>query len=255
MPALAAGPLGATDGHDRARALLEPELLERFARHRLHLHADHPARDLARPQLRQQAAHDVDRHGEADADVARLARVGVDRRVHADHFAAHVQQRAARVARVDGGVGLQHVDGAPLADRERPLERADDADADGVRQAERVADGHDPVARLHLRRVAELGLRQRVVGLFGQLDQRAVGQRVASHHARAIPDVVFLAVQRDLDLVGALDHVVVGEDEAFLGDDEAGAGGHRRAGRCRRDWAAAAGRRSGGTGRRRRRTR
>ena len=47
--------------------------------------------------------------------------------------------------------------------------------------------------------------------------QRAVGERVASHHARAIPDVVFLAVQRDLHLVGALHDVVVGEDEAFLG--------------------------------------
>ncbi len=37
MPALAAGPLGVTDGDDRARAFLQPELLERFARHRLHL--------------------------------------------------------------------------------------------------------------------------------------------------------------------------------------------------------------------------
>ena len=140
----------------------------------------------------------------------------IDGRVDADHFTAHVQERATRVARVDGGICLQHVDGATLADRERPLERADDADADGVREAERIADGHDPVAGLHLRRVAELGLRQRVVGFFGQLDERAVGQRVAAHHAGAVPEVVFLAVQRDFDLVGALHHVVVGEDEALL---------------------------------------
>ena len=48
-----------------------------------------------------------------------LPRVGDDRRVDADHFAAHVEQRTARVARVDRGVGLHHVVGAAVGDRER----------------------------------------------------------------------------------------------------------------------------------------
>ena len=78
---------------------------------------------------------------------------------------------------------------APFGDGERTLERADDADADGVRQAERVADRHHPVARLHLRRVAELDFGQRVVRLLGQLDERAVGQRIAADDlARRTPD-------------------------------------------------------------------
>ena len=55
-----------------ARARLEAEVREIIARHRLHLHADAPAHDLARSQLRQQLADRVDRHGEADADVAAL---------------------------------------------------------------------------------------------------------------------------------------------------------------------------------------
>ena len=66
---------------------------------------------------------------------------------------------------------------AAVGDAEGALRRADDADGDGVRVAERVADRHHPVAGRHLRRVAELRFGQRVVRLVDQLDQRAVGQR------------------------------------------------------------------------------
>ena len=128
----------------------------------MHADADDAARDLAAAQLRQQIADDVDRDGEADADVALRARVGVDRRVDADDFAAHVEQRSAGVAGVDGRVGLNDVGEPAVGDRQAAgPRRADHADADGVRQAERVADGHHPVAGRHLRRVAELD--------FGQL--------------------------------------------------------------------------------------
>ena len=55
----------------------------------------------------------VDGHREADAGVR--ARRAVDRRVDADEAARAVEQRAARVARVDRRVGLDHV-----GDRTRP---------------------------------------------------------------------------------------------------------------------------------------
>ena len=55
-------------------------------------------------QLRQNVLGDVDRNGEADA----LGRHD-DRRVDADHLAAAVDQRAAAVAGVEGGVGLNDV--------------------------------------------------------------------------------------------------------------------------------------------------
>ena len=86
MPALAAGrPRG--DGADqRAAAFLQAELRQRVGRHRRHADADHAARDLAGAQLRNQLAHAVDRNREADADVALLARVGVDRGVDADRL-------------------------------------------------------------------------------------------------------------------------------------------------------------------------
>jgi hypothetical protein len=100
--------------------------------------------------------------------------------------------------------------------------------SDGVVVAERVADGDDPVARLHLSRVAEPGLRQlRRRALLDQLDEGAVGQRIAADHAGfvAVFLVAFLAIELDADLGGVLDDVVVGEDQAgAVVDDEAGAG-------------------------------
>ena len=48
---------------------------------------------------------------------------------------------------------------------------------------------------------------------------------------RLIAHVVVIAVEVDLDLGGALDDVIVGEDEAVLADDEAGARGERRSAR------------------------
>ena len=73
--------------------------------------------------------------------------------------------------------------------------------------------------------------------LLGQLDQRAVGQRVAADDLRRVELVVGRVEEADLDLGGALDDVVVGEDEAGLVDDEAGA---RALGDVRRLLAAAA---------------
>ena len=91
-------------------------------------------------------------------------------------------------------------------------------------EAERIADGHHPVAGLHLFRVAEAGFRQRAAGLFGQLDQGAVGQRVAADHLRVELGAVVFTKNLHGDLGGVLDDMVVRQDEAGLVDDEAGAG-------------------------------
>jgi hypothetical protein len=69
--------------------------------------------------------------------------VGEDRGVHADHLALHVEERAARVAAVDRGVGLDEVVVGAL---ERAVARRDDARGDREALAERVADRHHPVA-------------------------------------------------------------------------------------------------------------
>src|SRR5262249_31325128 len=74
---------------------------------------------------------------------------------------------------------------------------------------------------------AELDFGQRVIRLLGELDERAVGQRVPADDLRLVHLLVVLAVERDLDLRRAFDDVVVGEDEAGLVDDEARARGDR----------------------------
>src|ERR1039458_10761443 len=45
--------------------------------------------------------------GKRETDALIAAGTRRDGRIDADHFAAHVEQRAARIARVDGRVGLQ----------------------------------------------------------------------------------------------------------------------------------------------------
>ena len=225
MPALAAGPPAVTADTKAPERLVRPEILECLGTHRGDRDADHAARDLAGAQLRHQFPDQVDRHGETDAHVRRLGAVAQDGRVDAHHLAAHVEQRTAGVARVDGRVGLEHVDAALRRHRERPAQGADDADGDGVVEVERVADRHHEVARLHLIRVAELDLLQRRRGLLQELDEGAVGERVAADDLGLELDVALVTEERHFDLVGVLDDVVVGEDQALGGvDDEPGAG-------------------------------
>ena len=95
---------------------------------------------------------------------------GGDGGVDADHLALGVDQRAAGVARVDRGVGLQQAgdraDAAWLrvllllaAGLDGAVLGADDARGDRALQAERAADGEHRVADLHRVAVAERGRR------------------------------------------------------------------------------------------------
>ena len=84
-------------------------------------------------------------------------------------------------------------------------------------ESEGIADGIDFLPDLKMRGVAERhGLK---VGRF-DLDDGEIVRAVGADDGGAI----FLAVaERDFDLPGFGDHVVVGEDVAFFVDDEAGA--------------------------------
>ena len=156
-------------------------------------------------------AHHVDGNREADADVAAGARN--DRRVDADELAVQVHERAARVARVDRRVGLNEVLERLTVEAAAP-ERADDAGRHAVREAERIADRHDVVADAQRRRIAERDARQ-VRGV--DLQHREIRAFVRADDARREAAVL---EQRDGDLVGVRDDVMVRQDVAVGGVDD-----------------------------------
>ena len=104
--------------------------------------------------LRDDILDGVRGNGEADADVAaRADTTRLDLGVDADHLSAAVEQRSARVAPVDGSIGLDDVvDGEVVGRRDQPLECAHDAGGRGAVETERIADGHDRVTDSHLGR-------------------------------------------------------------------------------------------------------
>src|SRR5690349_6154382 len=122
-------------------------------------------------QLRGNIAGHVRSDGQTDALPA--AGAALDRRIDADHFAAEIDQRTAAVAGIDGRVRLQkvfihiQVQIAALG--------ADDARGYGAGQAERSADGQYAIANLHLGAVAELQVRQRLLGFDADDGQVGLG--------------------------------------------------------------------------------
>ena len=139
-----------------------------------------------------------------------------DQRVDADHFAVEVEQRAAGIAAVDGGVGLDVVvigTGVDVA-----VARRDDAGGDGAAEAERIADRDHPFAEPQLVGIAELHRDQRLGRL--EFQHRQIGLLV---DADQLGLELAAVVHDDVDLVGIGDDVIVGHDDARGIDDEAGA--------------------------------
>ena len=184
--------------------------------------ADRAARHLVAgtDQVVVDGDHGVGGHGEAKALVA--ARLGEDGRVHADDVAIHIQQRSAGVARIDGRVGLNEVLELTGSGRiDGPVLGRDDARCNGLRQRKGTADGADPVAHLRVVGVAQLDGRQRRAGV--NLDDRQVGGLIEANHVRRPAHILVVGIggQLDVNLVGLLDHVIVGDDVALGIDDEA----------------------------------
>ena len=179
---------------------------------------DRPLHVAGLHQLLHHGAREVDRDREAVTRVEpRLTR---DRRVDADHLALDVDQRAARVARVDRRVGLNKVLDAVVRPRqatEGAALRADDPGGHGEGEllAERIPDRQRPLA--HPRRVgiAETDRRE-VLGV--DPDHRHVGVRIGADHLGR--EFAFV-VQLDRHPVRAGDDVVVRQDVPVGRDDKA----------------------------------
>src|SRR5581483_4933415 len=209
----AAAGLDALDGHAGRHA----ELRGGARRDRLDAHAEERVlRGAARDQLGGDRLHRVRRDREADACV--VARVAVDLRRDADHLAAEIEERPARVPVVDRRVGLDRVlDRGVVRRGDLAPEGADDPAGDGVVEPERVADRDDAVADLDLVGVAERDrvepARQRV-----DLDHREVRRGVLADERRLVGRAVG---ERDRDVRGAVDDVLVRDDVPLRVVDEA----------------------------------
>src|SRR4051794_17305300 len=185
--------------------------------------ANRPAPHLAVfLQLAEHLASEVAWHGEPDALVA--AALAVDGGVDPDQLTARVDQRASRVAGIDGRVGLDEVLVLRQADVVAPRRRHD-PEGDGLVQLKRVANRQHPlrdlqsrrIAPWHRRQVARVHFHQRQIGVGIDADHLAwhftlVGER----------DGDIDITQRDPALV-ARDDVIIGEDVAVAADDHAGA--------------------------------
>src|SRR5207245_2401304 len=112
------------------------------------------ARLLAGRQVGGDSLGDVDRDGEADRVDGGAPRFG-GRDAH--DLAGEVEQRAAGVAGVDGGVGLDRGAQATVVFGDIAAESGDDTRGDGAGQAQRVADGDDAVTGLEGEGTAEVG--------------------------------------------------------------------------------------------------
>ena len=129
--------------HGRAHVELRRIRHPARQRHRVDADAEPGAVHAAMAQdLADHEAHRV--AGDRKADALRAAD---HRGVDADDSASRRHQRAAGIAGIERGVGLDHVLDRPAAARgERTAERRDDAGRDGGIEAERVADRHRDLA-------------------------------------------------------------------------------------------------------------
>ncbi|KPY93045.1 Uncharacterized protein ALO94_05565 [Pseudomonas syringae pv. spinaceae] len=154
--------------------------------------------------------HDIHRQlgRDSEADALRAAGLGKDRGIDADQIASGIHQRTARVAGVDGCVGLNEVFIRVQAQLVTPS-GADDAHRHGLADAERVADG-----QCHVADTNAVGARDGNGWQVFQIDfqDRKVGFRVVANDSG---DGFAAVLERHHDLVRASGDVVIGQDVAF----------------------------------------
>ena len=133
-----------------------------------------------------------------------------DRRVDADQRAVHVDQRAAGIAGIDGGIGLDEEAG--IVDAEiGARDRRDDAARHRLADAEGIADGKHEVADLELVGIAEVQAPGNASSPFSIF---RTARSVRSSLSRILAWIFAPVGERHLHLGRVADDVVVGDDDA-----------------------------------------
>src|SRR3982074_2934177 len=183
------------------------------------------------------AIDDVDRDGKADPGIRPRRRE--DRRVHADEPPGRIEQRTARIAGIDRGVGLDDVADLPAAaGGQPPLQRAYDAVGKRLVEPERIADRKGGLPDLEVRRAPDRDRLRKIVHAGEPNDREIVMRRKAD--VRRLDGLSRCQTYRKG--FRPLHDMVIGDDVAGLVPDESGAGSDFRliGGRRRRLVAAAA---------------
>src|SRR5262249_43436973 len=173
-----------------------------------------PYPPIAGKRGKDSARRGVDGHGKAETDAG-------DRGGDADQLRTPVRQSTARVAWIQGGVGLDDVLDVwlirPPGGGQRTSEAADDARRHRPGIAERISNGDNELADAETVRVTNLDSRQpRPLGP----DQGQVGQRITPDQL----DVVLTAVRECRPArVRALDYVGGRDQESVGGQNDGGA--------------------------------
>ena len=152
--------------------------------------------------------------GDGKADTLILGRCNL-LRVDSDDLSIGVDQRTARVARVDGSIGLDAVDGAAAGGGDWTVDRRHISHCQGACQLQsaRVADGDDLLTDLHLVRVSKF-CRSQSGGI--DLQNRKVGLFIRTDHGGIVFAVV---VEHYLDAGCAADNMGICHDIAVCAQD------------------------------------
>src|SRR5271165_580752 len=129
--------------------------------------------------------------------------------IDADDFAIHVDQRAARVAGIDGRVGLNEALELAIGD-DVAASRRDDSGGDGANLSEGTADGKYPVADLHAVGVPHLRRRQWVIHV--NFDYGEIGFLIGAHHLGFVLHARRIFLEAHANAVRLFDDVAVGDD-------------------------------------------
>ena len=150
-------------------------------------------------------AGEVHRNSKANALIT--ATSAGDCRIDADNFSVQIHQRAATVAGVNRRICLQEL--FPSRDSDPARFGADDACRDGFIEAERRTHRHYPIADIQLITIADRG--------SGQARRRLYLHNSNVRFWVGLPFCRFEftpVVKFDQQLVGTVDHVVVGQNDA-----------------------------------------
>ena len=199
-------------GHQRPGSLGQAHRLGHVRRHVLDAHTQPAAAGFAELlQLANDLGHHIRRHRKPDPD--RAAGRRQDRGVHPDHLTVHVEQRPAGIALVDRRIGLQEI---VIGAGQLAPARRDDPGRDREPLPQRVAHRHHPVTDPHRIAVAKRDEGQRRVAFH--LQQRDIRLEIGADQLGLKP---LAGKELDLDLIGALDDMVVGDDVTIGRDHKA----------------------------------